>query len=363
VAIPATVALLGRRDQPTDAVADYCRLMAGVFEKQGRASALLRVAWDEVGWARALGELWRERQVFKGHWTLVQYTALMWSRHGFPPLFLLVLCLLRMRGARIGVVFHDARPYCGKRPADRMRRFCQLFVMRGAYWLSDRSILNVPLESVSWLPARPTKAAFIPIATTILPTGSRDRSADYGPEVKVIAVLGVTDAGDIRKEVADTALAARRAAQHLPRVRLVTVGRGSEQAASMFRQALRGSAVEFEALGVLPTDQVSQVLANADLTLFVRGPLSTQRSTVAVSIAHGVPLVGYADGCLPAALAEAGVVGVRYRDAEELADATVRVLTDQRLWCELRERNRRAQEKYFSWDVVAGRFLEVLHDA
>jgi glycosyltransferase involved in cell wall biosynthesis len=73
--------------------------------------------------------------------------------------------------------------------------------------------------------------------------------------------------------------------------------------------------------------------------------------------------VAYADPCLPAPLAEAGVVGVRYPDAEELAETTVRVLTDHQLCCDLRARSRHAHAKYFSWEAVAARFLEVLNHA
>ncbi len=43
-----------------------------------------------------------------------------------------------------------------------------------------------------------------------------------------------------------------------------------------------------------------------------------------------------------------------------LANAHVRVLTDDTLRLALRERNRQAHSKYFSWDAIAGRFAEVL---
>jgi glycosyltransferase involved in cell wall biosynthesis len=287
----------------------------------------------------------------------------MWSRRGFPPLFLLVLCVLRIRGARAAVVFHDPEPYGGKRLVDRVRRVCQRIVMRRAYSWSAASILPVPLERVAWLPRQGTKATFIPIGANLPAITTPGRSARNGHEATTIAVFAVTDAGDISKEISDITLAARRAAECLPRVRLVTVGRGSVESESRFRQALEGSAVEYSALGVLPAEEVSQVLANSDVSLFVRGPITTQRGSAIASIANAVPLVAYADPCLPTSLAEAGVVGVRYLDGEKLAEATVRVLTDPQLWRDLHERSRRAFEKYFSWEVVASRFLDVLHHA
>jgi len=189
------------------------------------------------------------------------------------------------------------------------------------------------------------------------------RTVRNGHEVKTIAVFAVTDAGDIDREVSDIVRTAKRSAERGLHVRLVTVGRGSAESQGRFRQALEGSAVEFSALGVLPADKVSQILSNADVSLFVRGPITTQRGSAIASIASAVPLVAYSNPNLPAPLAEAGVVGIPYLDGEELAEATVRVLTDSQLWLDLHERNRCAYKKYFSWEVVASRFLEVLRDA
>lgn len=356
------VAFLGRADSPTDAVEDYCRLLGGAFEERGVASVRLRVRWDEVGWSRALRELWRAGTAWEGDWALAQYTALMWSRRGFPLLFLVVLSLLKLRKMRLSVVFHDREPYGGRRLVERLRRACQIFVMRCAYRLSDASILCIPLESVSWLPPNPNKASFIPVGPNIPALTSRE-CARNGNEVWTITVFAITDRGDIDKEVSDITLAARAAAERLPCVRLLTLGRGSIESAVRFRQALKGSPVEYRPLGILPAAEVSRVLSSSDLALFVRGPISTQRGSAIASIACGLPLVAYADSSLPAPLAEAGVVGVRYPDAAALVEATVRVLTDLQLQYELRERSRRAHQAYFSWEAVANRFLEVLHHA
>lgn len=357
------IALLGRPDSPTDALEDYCRLLGGAFNERAIEFVVVRVPWEKTGWTRALMDLWCRSANWKRDWALVQYTALMWSRRGFPLLFLFVLCALRIRGVRTAVVFHDPQPYAGKRIVDRIRRVCQRSVMRAAYGLSDATALTVPLEQVSWLPPKPSKASFIPIGANLPAITTLGWSARNGHEAKTITVFTVTDAGDISREVADIAFAARRAAEHVARVRLVTVGRGSAESESRFRHALEGSAVEFCALGIRPAEEVSQVLANADVSLFVRGPISTQRGSAIASIANAVPLVAYADRCLPAPLAEAGVVGVPYLGGEELTKATIRVLTDQQLWCELHERSLRAHERYFSWDAVASRFLEILDNA
>jgi glycosyltransferase involved in cell wall biosynthesis len=351
--------VLGKPDSPTDAIEDYCRLIGSAFRQRLIDLVIVRVRWDSDGWVRALQALWRKGQAWKGQWALVQYTALMWSRRGIPLVFLFVVCILRMRSVRVAVVFHDPQPYGGRRLIDRARRGFQLLVMRCAYRMSHVTVLTVPLEKASWLPGR-RKAAFIPVGANIPAFSGPVRSARNGDEPKTIAVFAVTDTGDIRREVLDIVRAATRVAECGVQVRLVTLGRGSAESEGRFRTALEGSGVEFTALGVLSADRVSEVLSNADVALFVRGPVTTQRGSAIASVSSCLPLVAYAEPNPATPLAEAGIIGVPYPDGEALAEATARVLTDARLWRALHERSRRAEEKYFSWDAIACRFLEVL---
>jgi glycosyltransferase involved in cell wall biosynthesis len=53
-------------------------------------------------------------------------------------------------------------------------------------------------------------------------------------------------------------------------------------------------------------------------------------------------------------------MGVRCGDREGLAEAVLTVLTSDRLWLELHQRSQRAYEKYFSWEAIATRFVELL---
>src|SRR6266849_3699007 len=98
------IALLGRRDEPTDAVEEYCSYLGA---------------------------------------------ALAWSRRGFPLRFLRILRILRASGARVAVVFHDVEPYTGHRFVDRLRRSVQLRAMREALRLADVAVLTVPAEKLS----------------------------------------------------------------------------------------------------------------------------------------------------------------------------------------------------------------------
>jgi hypothetical protein len=70
--------------------------------------------------------------------------------------------VLRHNGARCVIVFHDALPYGGSRLIDRLRRACQLWVMRTAYRCADRSVLPVSLDQVTWLPRRRRRRRLFP---------------------------------------------------------------------------------------------------------------------------------------------------------------------------------------------------------
>ena len=322
----------------------------------------MRVRWNQIGWWRALKELSREASRWKDQWVLVQYTALAWSLHGFPVRLLFVLWLLQIRRARLAIVFHDSEPHSGRRFVDCVRRMCQRWVIRYAYRLADKSILTVPVERVSWLPRDHSKATFIPVGANI-PATSSCRCGSKGRRSKTIAVFGVTGDGSIGNELSDIAFVARAAAEHLPEIRLTMLGRGSMESESRMRRVLEGSAVEYRALGVLSAEAVSEVLADADVSLFVRGPISTQRGSAIASIACGLPLVAYSYPQLPAAFAETGVVGVPCGDREALAEETIKILTDRRLWLDLHRRSQIHFDKYFSWESIGARFVELLEHA
>jgi glycosyltransferase involved in cell wall biosynthesis len=105
---------------------------------------------------------------------------------------------------------------------------------------------------------------------------------------------------------------------------------------------------------------IKRILTSADVLLFVRGHLSSRRSSAIAAIACGLPIVGYAGEETGFPITEAGVSLVPEGDREALADALWRVLTDPELWENLHQRNLAAQRDYFAWDRVADRFLEIL---
>src|SRR5271169_3778687 len=116
------IALLGRKDEPTDAVEEYCRYLGSALPAHDFAMQIRRVPWEKRGWADALNALKLQAAGWRGNWVLVQYTALAWSARGFPQKFVRVLNTLRKAGARVGIVFHDVEPYPGSRVLDKIRK-------------------------------------------------------------------------------------------------------------------------------------------------------------------------------------------------------------------------------------------------
>ncbi len=357
------IALLGRRDPPADGVEDYCAWLGRALAAHGWTLEPVRVPWAERGWIGALRWLRQQSGAWDGKWVLVQYTALSWSRRGFSIGLLAVLGVLRGRRASCAVVFHDAESYGGERLVDRLRRACQHWVMRIAYGWTARSILTLPIEMISWLPARPTKAVFIPVGAN-LPKRLTYAKAEppAARAAKTVAVFGVNRGEHILPEVRDIAYAVNRARQRLPDLRLVVMGRHSEDARDALASALDGSNVNLSVLGLLPAEEISRELADADVLLFVRGQVSSRRGSAIAGIACGLPVIGYAGPETGFPISEAGVVLVPQGDREALAEALTRVLAEDGWRRELRERSLAAQEKYFSWEAIAGGFDGVLRD-
>jgi glycosyltransferase involved in cell wall biosynthesis len=322
----------------------------------------VRVPWERIGWTRALWCLWRESGSWKGRWVLVQYTALAWSRRGFPVGFLAVLWILKQRRTRVAVVFHDAEGYSGQRRIDRARRACQHAVMRTAYRWAARNILTVPLEQVPWLPRNAAKAVFIPVGANLPEVGGGVGACAAEPRtLKTVAVFGVTG-NFLSSEVADIDFALRHSKSKVGELRLVVLGRGSTDAEPALRRELNGAGVEVEVLGLLSPEQVARVLSRADALLFVRGGVSSRRGSAIAGIACGLPVVGYRGEETGFPITQAGVLLVPKGDRAALAEALGRVLAEDWLRGELQKRSREAHRRYFSWDVISDSFLRLLVD-
>jgi glycosyltransferase involved in cell wall biosynthesis len=354
------VALLGRRDQPTDALEEYCQYLRLALGAQGFAMQIARVSWDEVGWPKALRDLRSEAQSWRDCWVFLQYTALAWSKRGFPSRFLRVMKILRANGARVAVVYHDIEPFGGGRIVDRLRRRSQLRTMRTAQQWS-LAIFTVPTSSISWHPYHKYRHAFIPVGANFPEPNLAPEQTQTSPRgAPTIAVFGVTGGLGGQSEIQDIVRAVRDAAEKTGPLRLIVLGRNSEAAEGTLRDALQAVPVEINVMGVLASEEVAKNLREADVLLFVRGEISTRRGSAIAGIACGLPVVAFAGAETAAPITEAGLALYAHDQPGDLSRVLIKVLSDPAYRASLAARSREAQKQYFSWSAIAARYAELL---
>ncbi len=352
------IALLGRREEPTDGIEDYCRFLGEALSQRGVALKTVRVGWAEVGWIAALRTLRNQIREWRGAWVVVNYTALSWSRRGFPVGLLFVIATLRRRGLHCAVLFHErGRQVSRARVRDRVRGSVQEWVIRRCFRASERAVFTVPLETIPWLRGHLSKACYIPIGANI-PQRIEPRSDSTDANRSRTVVVFCLSAGENRTvEIADLAAAARRVRASVGKVRFVILGKGSAEARADIKTALQGLEAEITVLGMLPAKDVADTLATADVLLYLGGWVTQTRGSALAGIACGLPIVGYS-GATREPIHDAGVELAPYRDREALATALIRVLNDAELWRELRRRSTAAQEREFSWTSIADRYVK-----
>jgi glycosyltransferase involved in cell wall biosynthesis len=355
------VALLGRLDQPTDGVRDYCVHLSQAFARRGVRMDIVQLRWKNEGWIKTLASLWRQSRAWKNHFVFLQYTALMWSRRGFPAGALAVLAILKWRGVRLGVVFHDVRYEPARGVLRRFRIACQNFAIRAAYRCAELPVLTVPVTHLSSLPRNTSRAVFIPVGANF-PTDGATSIRTSRSSAPTIAVYGVTGGAHIEPEVRDIAYAIKRALTKVSQLRLVVFGRNALEAEPALRRELAGANVAVSVFGVLPAEEVRERLTESDVLLFVRGHISSRRGSAIAGIVCGLPVVGYRGAETAAPISEAGVLLVDQNDRGALAEALIRVLSDAQLYGDLRERNAAVTAKHVSWDAIAAQFTRAMAD-
>ena len=358
------IALLGRGEAIADGVQDYCKQLAGALEQHGVELNLVRVDWAGKGWWSALRELRRECKAWRGQWILLQFTALAWSRHGIPLGALAVLAIVRRSGARCAVVYHE--PFSPEATSwlDHVRYTFQEWTIRKIYDSAMKNIFPEPLPRIRWLRRNASEARFIPIGANIperCPAVNARLSESNG--TKTVVVFCLTGMPYLRDELKDISDAARKAIEDGARFRLLFLGRGTSEAHEEITRSFRELPVDVSSLGVLDAAQVSDVLAQSDAMLCVRGRVYHRRGSAIAGIACGLPIVGYAGETNGTPLDNAGLVLVPYRDAKAAGAALSRVLQDADFHRELQEKSMRAQQQYFSWTLIASAFVDFLEPA
>jgi len=320
-------ALLGRRDEPTDAVEEYCTYLGAALASHDFHLEIRRVPWDSRGWASSLEALRLMAASWRDRWVLVQYTALAWSPRGFPGKFERVLYELAKAGARIGVVFHDVEPYSGGRLVDHARRFVQLRTMRNALRFADAAIFTVPLGKISWISGSPENAHFVPVGPNLSEEGTptQERCGSETPRVAVFSITGGEPGVAERRAIV---AAVRHAAEKIGKLRLSVFGRNADSAEPALHEGLHDLPVEIFVEGLLDASQIVERLGAADVLLFVRGQISSRRSSAIAGIACGLPVIAFAGSETAPPITDAGVILVSQQNQDELNTALLRVLSD-----------------------------------
>jgi glycosyltransferase involved in cell wall biosynthesis len=362
--IERVIALLGRRDEPTDAVEEYCRNLGGALASHGVQLEIRRVPWNQHGWARSLEALKLQADSWRGVWILVQYTALAWSARGFPGRFRQVLRTLRKARARIAVIFHDAEPFGGSRLVDRLRRHLQIRLMRDAMAFANQVVFTVVPERLSWPAQVSETCAFIPVGANLpFPIEWQDHQELHAPPA--IAVFSITGGIPGDRETRAIVAAVGQCSQKLGKLRLLVFGRCAEVRESALRNAFRDIPVELQVEGVIEGHELLDRFRESDVLLFVRGAISSRRGSAIAGIACGLPVVALEGRETASPITEAGVMLLPEEGDEtdlqmQMGNALVRILSERDLRLSLVRRSREAQEEFFSWPAIAKRYANFL---
>jgi glycosyltransferase involved in cell wall biosynthesis len=351
------IALLGRGSgAPTDGIEDYSVRLQEALKKKGTLLEVVRVPLAELGWLRSLRWL-RKRLAGKCiSVALMQYSALSWSRWGFPIGALLVLWTLKRCGFAVVVVFHDTEPATGTRFRDRVRRGIQTWVMRQLVRIASKSVSALPVDRLKWLPAGPQRHKF-----TLIPIGSNMSNGLQAnlPSTRKgspgIAVFGV-DRNRMIDEAAQIGRIVSSAAREVGPVRLAVFGLGAREAEAALRKNLEGALVTLEVHGILPADEVCKQLLNCTVQIFIRSGISACRGSVVAGICCGLAVVGWEDWDTAYPITEAGLRTAPSGDEATLIKELSSVLIHEAIRVKLTMRSSEAAEEHFSWDSVAARF-------
>jgi glycosyltransferase involved in cell wall biosynthesis len=186
------------------------------------------------------------------------------------------------------------------------------------------------MEKLTWMQPHYTRAIFIPVGANFPvggEAGSRKSIARDG--TLNIAVFSVTGAKFMQREVGEITDAVKFAASRLKNLKLTVFGRNAKD-------------------------------AEGDMLLFVRGPISTRRSSAIAGIACGLPVIAAEGPETSAVIKDAGVAFYSPQKKGNLGEVLLHVLEDEHYRALLAQRSWIAQQRSFSWNVIARRYEEFL---
>jgi glycosyltransferase involved in cell wall biosynthesis len=226
-----------------------------------------------------------------------------------------------------------------------------------------RAIVPVPLDGIPWLPSQRASIEFIPVGANIpsLDDLAREGFVPVHTANPTIAIFGIPTWPSAQKREAQAIVeSVRKAAASAGQLQLLVLGRGAKEAESLLREAFSGTPVSLQVDGLRGSREISAALSSCDVLLFVRGGFSSRRGSGLAAIACGLPIVAYRGPETGFPLTEAGIVFVPQDDIDALGKELARLLQDRELRLRLSKRNLEVFREWFSWDRIAGRWIETL---
>ncbi len=296
-------------------------------------------------------------------WLLLHYVPNGFQRWAMPIWLPVLVGLLRLRGVRVGVTFHEV----SIRPQTLAAQIwlvslTQRFIAWLLVQLSDRVITSIDkyVGQLQGYSSRPVH--LIPIGSNIVPLPVtthevaliRQRIApNEGP---VICTFGLRNQ-DLVLQVTD------RLTQQLPTLNLLIIGelRLSQSGQRLYhtRQS------QIHVTGYLPEADVYRYLSASDVffipdpvTLTGEGGSSNKSTSLAAGLAAGLPVVGILGDMNNTLLQQTpGVFLENGHDPHQIAQRLLRLLTDGNTTSK-REAIRRFFDQTLSWKAIARQYTK-----
>jgi glycosyltransferase involved in cell wall biosynthesis len=244
---------------------------------------------------------------------------------------------------------------------DRLRHSAQLHAMRRAMDACEVAVFTVPMEKLTWMQPHYTHSVFIPVGANLPLAGEAAvRKYNASGSKLSIAVFSVTGGKFMQREVEEITDAVRFASSRVKNLKLTVFGRNSKDAEGELRKRLDGVSVEIRVLGLLWNEDVVKTMSNCDVLLFVRGPISTRRSSAIAGIACGLPVIAAEGPETSSLIKDAGVAFYSPPKKGDLGEVLLHVLEDEHYRAALAQRSWIAQQRSFSWTVIAALYADFL---
>ncbi len=182
--------------------------------------------------------------------------------------------------------------------------------------------------------------------------GTEGPVVDDGGAPAVLFVGNLLPHKNVPRLIDALAIVSRRSA-----VRLVIAGWGRQREVARLEARARAAGVTMELLSYVPAEQLAALYRGARVVV-VPSLAEGFGLTALEAMASGTPVVASNTTSLPEVVGDAGLM-VDPRDPEAIAEAIVRILTDDALHKELRARGI-ARAVTFSWERTARELLHVL---